>query len=257
MKAKRRQELQTNQLADWLGKEIQTTKPYVPWVLGGLIVILIAYVIFSIRSTRLERALATAWDSYQSAQAKGFDAIGKDRSFQLNEALTTLEKIAKEYPDEPVGCLSQLAVADINLEVGQSQFRSNNTAAKDHFKKAADNFRDVAAGTTDSELKNRARFGLAKSYEWQMLLTKAREEYAKVEGPFRPMAQARMHDLEQASTEQFYNAYVAWKPKPKPAAEDSTVPPAPDFSLDEEEVPGELNYERYLDATAAGTDVEE
>jgi hypothetical protein len=256
MKGKRRHELQTNQLADWLGREIQTTKPYVPWVLGGLIVIVIGFVIYSIRSARLESSLATAWDNYQSAQAKGFDAVGKDRSFQLNEAITTLERIVKEHPDEPVGLLSQLAIADINLQVGQSQFRSNNTAAKDHFKKAAENYGDVATGAAEPELKNRARFGLAKSYEWQMLLTKAREEYAKVEGPFRPLAQARMHDLGRASTENFYTAYAAWKPKPKPAPDDSTVPEAPSFTLDDDE-PGELNYQRYLDATAAGTDVEE
>ena len=43
MKAKRRHELQTNELADWLGKEVEKVKPYTAWMLGGLIVLVLGY----------------------------------------------------------------------------------------------------------------------------------------------------------------------------------------------------------------------
>ena len=60
----------------------------------------------------------------------------------------------------------------------------------------------------NDEFRNRARYSLAKSYEWQLKLEKARETYAMVEGAFADQAQSRARDLNRTSTHDFYDKYA-------------------------------------------------
>jgi hypothetical protein len=257
MKAKRRQELQTNQLADWLGNKIELIKPYATWIAGGLALLIVFGIVYSWRVSRQGERLANAWDLYDSAQRDGFAGLRQREELKTTDALRRLEEVAIRYESLPVGLYAMAAMGDIYLEMGSNDIESNRNAARDHFKKAAQQYETIVNGNPSPMLKNHALFCLAKSYEWQMKINQAKQYYAQVQGPFHDEAQARVRDLDRKATQDFYEKFAEWKPKP-PA--DASAQPGgadqryPGFELDEDS-PAEVDYQGYLDATAAGLDV--
>ncbi|HUS39006.1 MAG TPA: hypothetical protein VMX74_06125 [Pirellulales bacterium] len=254
MKAKRRQELQTNNLADMVGGQIEGIKPYTTWIAAAALAIVVGVVLLSVRSARQKRELNDGWNQYGEARDQGFSAAAQRQPVELTDSLAQLQGLADQFSGQQLGVLARLSMADIYLVSGQSQLRENEVAANDHFKKAADEYGAVAAAMHDPTLVSRALFSMGKSYEWQRQFKKAKETYAQVEDPFRGEAQSRIKQLQGDWVNGFYEKFVAWKPKPPPQ------PPgdAPDFKLDDEppEVTGEIDYQSYLDDTAFGLDAE-
>ena len=254
MKAKRRQELQTNALADWLGKQIDVVRPYTTWIVGGLIALALAVVVLSMRSARQSAEATEGWNELQQATTAAFNALQANQPLPLNNALQQLQTIAEGYGSRPVGTYARLAMGDVHMSNGESQFRTNKSAAREQFKHAATQYDAVVGSAKDPQVQNRAIFCLAKSYEWQGKFEKAKEYYGQVERPFRKEAQQRLDSLSQPGTFAFYEQLADWKPKPPP------LPGAdryPGLNLDQDTPPaeGEFDFERYLDATAAGVDL--
>jgi hypothetical protein len=247
MKGKRRHELQTNELADWVGHKIEEIKPYTSWIIGGVIVFAVAVTILVIRSSRVEGETAKGWEKYSEAKTDGFDAIKQNQQIRLEKALSRLKKVAADYADTTLGDYARLTIGDLHMETGAKQNNSNRPAAIEHFKKAEEQFAAVARSS--SEFKDRAEISLANSLEWQWQLSKARTHYAKVQGPYGRLAQVRARDLDRGTTKEFYVALENWKPKPP-----SDLLDKPPFDLDDDG-PVAFDYDRYLDATAAGLDV--
>lgn len=248
MKGKRRNELKTNELADWVGQKIEAVKPYTSWLIGAAILVVIAIVLVIMRSSRIEDERTQGWESYEEAKTDGFDAIQRNQQIRLEKSLERLKKVAADYAGEPLGVYAKLTIGDLHMATGARQNDSNRPAALEHFKQAADQF--AAVERSDSELKDRAALSLAISLEWQWQLNKAEAQYAKVQGPYSDFSQARKRDLERLSTKSFYDTLATWKPKPP----GSDLLDKPDFDLDNDG-PVAFDYDRYLDATAAGLDV--
>jgi hypothetical protein len=255
MKAKRRQELHTNWLADKLGGQIEDVKPYATWIVAAVLAVLVAIVIFSVRSARQTRELNEGWATFDEVRQQGFRAVGRNQPVQLTQSLDSLQTLADQFSGQPLGALARLSLADIHLESGRAQLRENKVTARDHFQQAADQYQAAANSLDDPTLKNRALFCLGKSYEWQRKFLKAQEFYQQVEGPYRDKAQARMQQLQHKSIDEFYQKFADWKPKVPPEAPEQRYP---DFDLDDESPPvtGEVDYLRYLDDTALGLDVQ-
>ncbi len=64
MKTERRHELQTNQLADWLGRQIENIRPHFTTILTVVAVLIVAMIGYGIWSSRSQEAAAEAWTSY-------------------------------------------------------------------------------------------------------------------------------------------------------------------------------------------------
>ncbi len=246
MKAKRRHELQTNQLADWLGTKVEHVKPYFSWIIGAVLLLIVAAIVVSIRSARQTRATAEGWERYDDAQRDGFEAVNRSEALTLEDSLQRLENVAIEHTGSPLEIYARLAIGDIHLESGANLVESNRSAAGDHFAKAAQQYEMVVKEDPTGMLKDRAAYNLAKSYEWQSKFAEAQRYYAMVEGAFRGRAQDQLAALEESSTKSFYEQFASWEPKPRDDSTGGSFDERfPEFSLDED-APAEIDYQQYL-----------
>jgi len=152
MKAEKRHELEQNELADWLGEQIEAAKPYAPTIgialVGGILVILLVIYLVSSGGT----ASARAWSSYFMA-------------FNQREPEVTLETFAKDMPNTPASLWAVQAVGDIHLSRGAMQLFSDREEAKKSLDKAEASLLQVEKEAQDKMLKTRARLSLGKLYE--------------------------------------------------------------------------------------------
>ncbi len=167
MKAEKRHELEKNELADWLGEQIELAKPYAPTigivVIGGIAIALLAiYVIGSGGA-----ASARAWSGYFSA-------------IQEPQPELPLEGFAKDMPDSSASLWALQAVGDINLAEGSQLLFTNREDAKKSLDKAEQVLKRVEAGATDPALKTRARLSLGKVYESLCRPEEAKKYYEQV-----------------------------------------------------------------------------
>lgn len=217
MKTERRHELQTNELADWLGEAVDTVKPYVRVVLGIFIACLV---------------LIAAW-WLSSSQSKTKKELGWNRYFRAVEERDedALEQVAQKLTGTPAGYWSSLLLADRKLNEGTEALFSERAKANEALKDAVDLYQ-AAAKSDEPLVQQRAAYGLARAYESQKSLGKAREAYEKLQrqwpnGIFNSMAQKRLDDLSKKQTVAFYDWFA--KQKPKPALPENSG--LPDFNL--------------------------
>ncbi len=247
MKSKRRHDLQTNVLADWLSKKIAWLQSNATWLLGGTLVLVAIMALLAIRENRVASAAADGWGRFEKATGAGFNAIRTDEQLALNNAIHELEDVARTYEGSPLAAYARLTHGDLSLMDGQRKYLSNKSAANESFQNATQQYRAVAGNVSRPELENRALYSLGKSLEWQMKLEQAKEAYSKVTGTFAVEAQSRVRDLERKGTHAFYEQITQYKPPEKPKA-DAARYPGIDFNLQEDSPPGEAEEKAFEDA---------
>ena len=212
MKSERRHDLQHNELLDWLNKSTAFIKPHANTILIGLIVILATYVGVKIWSYRSGERSAKAWDSLYAAMG--------------SSELTGIDRVSEDYVNSEVGDWARLISADLRFANGCDELFTNKIAAGQELQKAMANYVAVLEASSESAIRERATFGLARTYEAmagtrqsQGELDKAREKYQEVvenwaEGVYAKSAKRRLEDLDRASTKEFYDKFAAFDPKP-------------------------------------------
>jgi tetratricopeptide (TPR) repeat protein len=167
MKAEKRHELEQNELADWLGEQIEAAKPYAPTIgivlVGGAVAILLVIYLLGTGGA----ASARAWSSYFSA-------------FNEREPEVPLEAFVKEMPGTPASLWAVQSVGDINLSRGAMQLFSDREEAKKSLDKAETALKRVEAETKDPMLRTRARLSLGKVYEALCRPEEAKKYYEQV-----------------------------------------------------------------------------
>ena len=119
--------------------------------------------------------------------------------------LETLRKSAGEYPDSPMQEFADITWADGQMWTGFAVLHP-----KSHRRRRSGQpcrsarTRALLSETEDARIKSRAHFGLARVYELQNELDKAREEYGKVEGGFKLIADQRIEQLDKPETKEVY-----------------------------------------------------
>ena len=234
MKAEKRHELEQNELADWLGEQIEAVKPYAPMIgivaLGGLLaIVLIGYL-----WTSGPAASARSWSMYFSA-ANERDSEGR---------VTTLEAFAKEMPNTPASLWATQAVGDIHLSQGSMQLFSDREEARKSLDKAEEALLKVETGAQDGMLKTRARLSLGKLYEAKCLPDKAKEYYQRVvtdekDSAIGKVAQRAVERLSDKRDVELLAWFAEQKPRrPAPGfgpgglpGLPNDLPDRPDFSL--------------------------
>jgi len=211
MKSERRHELQHNALLEWLTQTGQSVKPYLNVVLLVLVAVLLGLVGYKWMSTQSAGKEAKAWDSV-------FAAISKDDTAQLDQTI-------EDYPKTIAAQWAAIIAGDMQLASGCQDLFATKATAADQFQKAQDKYTFALEHASKSEIRERATYGLARTYEAmagtrqsQADLERAKEEYQKIvenwpEGAFAKAAQARLDALSQASTLEFYDALAAWEPR--------------------------------------------
>jgi tetratricopeptide (TPR) repeat protein len=164
-----RHELEKNLLADWLGEKIELLKPYsIQLTVGGLIVV--AAIVGAIYYYAQNKpAGARGWEAY-------FTAFGEPK---VEEALqAAINK--PEVKGTPAELWARLAYADRQFGIAAFQAAQDPAEAKTALADAEKALVEIEGKTKDPMILERCRFSLARVYETQNKLNKAREYFQKV-----------------------------------------------------------------------------
>ena len=182
MKAKRRHELQTNTLADWLGSRLELVKPYWKTIAAVAVVIFALGFISLLRTGTLTGLyLSSFWGS--GNKSTGWLELYTTLTGQADttERRDTLERLADEHEGQPVGNWARLWLADQEVETGLQAFYLDREKAQKSLRTARDEYKQVVqASDKQPILKQRALFGLGRAYESLGELDEARQSYAEL-----------------------------------------------------------------------------
>ncbi len=228
MKTQRRHELQTNVLADYIGKHLQQIKPYSRHISIGTLLVFVAIMAGLYFSNESARKRGAGWSDYLQA-------------FGTNDA-NKLEEVATIHDGSAAALWARLSAGEINVAVGTGQLFNDREEAEKTLKDARKQFRAVeedAGG--NAELLERARFGLAQVHESLSEIKEAREYYGGVaesspDSALGKVAKLRFDRLSDKSVERWYHWFERQEPAPPPE-----LPERPDLSLPGSGMPNGLD----------------
>ncbi len=230
MKTERRHELQTNELAAWLADWVKTITPYTKLILGGLILLLTAWIAWSFIQNRAQQAREEAWS----------------RLFQVYEgadiSADQLMTVEESYRGSEAGLWALQTAADLRLAEGTQQLFVDRTQAVENLEEAEKTYRTVTEQAQDPLLKQRAMFGLAQAMESRNNFEEAKEQYQQVvkdwpDAAVARLAERRLENLRQPVTQEWYAWFAEQKPIASPLADPSlfedlpNLPEAPNLPL--------------------------
>jgi len=199
MKTERRHELQTNVLADQLGRSINTVRPYsstitLVLVIGVVVILTVLYI-----TRQSARQAGEAWANFYQATADGTD-------------VDLLEQTIKEHPNTPVSDWAQLAIADDSLSRGTALLLRDKSGAKTHLTDAAERYRELSTKAKVDDVRQRALFNLGLAYESLGQVEEAVQAYESVEGVLAEVAKLRAEAAKKSDVKEFYDWFVKAEP---------------------------------------------
>lgn len=212
MKTERRHELQQNTLADWLGRQIVWAEQNVRLIIIGLVGVVIgAGLIAYWNNSRAERR-QEAWSDYLGAM-ESRDSVGQTKA---------LESIANNASDLPPGQMADILLADMALNQGIDQLKTDRAAAEKKLNEAKKRYSDARNAAGDQNLKDRATLGLARFYETMGLIEEATKEYRTLaDSPaslYQVEAERKIDYLSKPATIMFAKWYRKQKLEPAASA---------------------------------------
>ncbi|OHB70169.1 MAG: hypothetical protein A2V70_12955, partial [Planctomycetes bacterium RBG_13_63_9] len=208
MKSQRRHELQKNELADWLAGVVTAIKPYQNAILGVVLLVAVAGVVYSWWNRDSAREVAAAGDLF-------YDALSQPQPDPVD-----FQDLAEQYPGTKLADWAATMAGDTHLAIGCGQLFDDKAVANQELQDAMDCYTQVCDNTESPTLRERATFGLARALEAQGKdLDKAVERYREVtekwpHGAYAAMAARRAKDLQRPSTRQMYDRFARFNPKP-------------------------------------------
>lgn len=190
MKSEQRHRLETNVMAEQLGDWIDKLRPYATSVAGILLFVFIAMFAWSYMSSSSASSQNEAWEAYNDAVATPLPNLDK------------LRQSAEEHPGTKMQDMANVTWADGQVWLAAREFLGQRSGAMAALDQATSRYKSVLESSDDERLKNRARLGLARIYEMQNQLDKARAEYEKVTGGFAEFAKDRAKELGEKNTQE-------------------------------------------------------
>lgn len=226
MDSQHRHELQENQLADWLGRQIEAIKPHAPLIIFGLLAAVVAIAGIKVYNSANASSEAAAWGSYSIA-------VEGNRP-----NLSVLENTAQDYAGTNVAEVADITWADGQLYIASQTFLRSRDAADEALEKAKDKYNKLRAAS-DARIRDRAVFGLARVAELEGDVDEATKLYGKVTGAFEELAKDRIEDLAMNQTKADYDWLAQVQPTRRSAPAGPGTPGVqPEFSPDMLETPG-------------------
>ncbi|HND52564.1 MAG TPA: hypothetical protein PLV92_09215 [Pirellulaceae bacterium] len=213
MKSERRHELQTNYLADWVGHQVDSIRPYTRAIAGTIGAIIVIFLVYSFVSHQQFVKAGMAWQSYLLAL----------RERDQDDQAAALQKVARDEGGTPAGVWALQTEADLDLDRGSRLLFTDRDEAVKTLERAEKNFEQVETlAQRDRLLLERARFGLAQTQECLGKLEKAKQKYESVakanpEGAFGKLAATRLAALGDKRMSEFYAWFEQQKPAPRRA----------------------------------------
>ncbi|MCA9160405.1 MAG: tetratricopeptide repeat protein, partial [Planctomycetales bacterium] len=151
MKSERRHELQKNELADRLASGIESTRSFLPAILGGLVIVAIGAIGWGLYSGYNKSQASAAWTEFY------FNLTGGDADSFVD--------LADEHPGSAAAGWARQFAGDNYLQRGIGMMYSNRAQAKELLGKAIGVFEEVEQGAGNPELRSKALLGLAQAHE--------------------------------------------------------------------------------------------
>lgn len=195
MKSEHRHELETNELSAGLAKSIETVKPITGQILTVVGVLLGLYAGFSIWNAQTEETEREAWEAY---------AMATDSS---DPEMKGLQRVAgdEKYAGTKMSEWAYVGWADRQVLNAMRYYFLDREKTEEILRSAEGIYQGFSKDASDPEVLNRARFGLARVYELQNKVDKAKEQYLTVRGNFQPQAAARAEHLASEDVKQTYD----------------------------------------------------
>jgi hypothetical protein len=241
MKSAHRHELETNALAHRLEVFIARYKPYASQILGGLIAIVALIMIGSYLLGASSTRSSETWDTFNRAITS--TSLGSPPN------LEELRRTSQDNPGTSMQQLADVTWADATVCIASRRYLADRAKSLESLNAATSAYEGVIQSSKDEQLIGRSRLGLARIYEMQNKLDKAREEYGKVTGAYAKYAQVQIERLNKPDVQDTY-AWLATAqiPLPKLPAGPGTPGQRPEFS------PGEMNLPATGPAAAPKTE---
>ena len=207
MKTERRHELQTNVLADWLGRKTIAIRPYFQLILGGIAAVFIVAIFVTIMSS---------WQSEQSARgwADYFAAATSDRTHDLS-------LVAEDHAGTLPAVWATLRQADLELARGIRALYTFRGESIEALSKAKALYAQVEAGATGQPvLKQAAQFGKAQTCEAGGDVEEARKCYQEAiasgkDSSIGKQAQIRLDRLNDNDAAEWLVWFARQTPRPR------------------------------------------
>ncbi len=178
MKTERRHDLETNELARRATVWIEKVKPYSTLLVGVAVVLLGVWVISSVWGSIAASEDEAAWDAYGLA-------ISSD-----DLEMVKMQRLANDdlYQGTRMQEWAFAAWADRQLYLATRQYLLDRTDAQERLQRIVGVYEQLATNAGEEQLRNRARFGLARVYELQNKLEKSGALYDQVQGDLQLLA---------------------------------------------------------------------
>ena len=196
MKTERRHDLETNDLARHVAGWIEHCKPYASQIFGALIVVFGLLILVTLWGDAPDTQDEAAWEAY----AEGLTADSR--------GLFGLQKVSvdENYAGTDMQEWAQITWADGQVAIGSQQMFWDREGFNERLDKAKVIYESLIDTSKSEDIRNRARFGLGRTFELRNEPDEAREQYAAVTGSFERIAQNRLERLDKPETEEF----LAW-----------------------------------------------
>ncbi|HVT27527.1 MAG TPA: hypothetical protein VHE81_05860 [Lacipirellulaceae bacterium] len=225
MKSAHRHQLETNVLAQRLEGYIERCRPYTSMILGVIVALAVAFLIWSFISSTSAARRSEAWNSYNNA------VLASPSRFFSPSTLDDIHRAAQDYPGTRMQEVADVTWADGQVYTASLNYFIKRTAAMDALERAASAYQGVIQTSKDEHLINRSRLGLARIYEMQNHLDKARDEYQQVTGAYANYAQEQAKRLAKPDVQETYTWLAsAQLPQPKAPNGPGTPGKSPQFS---------------------------
>jgi hypothetical protein len=186
MNTERRHELENNALAHGITTWSDKLRPYVSAILAVIAALLVIFIITSFWNKYQADRNAAAWHEFE------LELFGGDGDARSLERLANSE----EYQGTEMQEWAYMAWADRQLRLASELYLRDREEAKKKLSSVEGVYEQYADNASSSELKNRARLGLARVSEMQGDLTEAKAQYALVDGALALLAEERIKQLE-------------------------------------------------------------
>lgn len=206
MDSEHRHELEENELAGWLTEKVEWVQAKLPQIVVSIIALIAAVAGWAAYSNNAEAQRAESWRSYSLA-------VGG-----VNPSLEGLQQAATDNAGTEVEAWSRITWADGKLLNGASSYLRDRVKSEEDITDAEAAYKELLSAK-NSDIADRATFGLARILEIRGDLDAAREHYGRVSGPFAQLAADRAEEL---ASEKVIAGY-AWITQTSAASSDTTT----------------------------------
>jgi hypothetical protein len=200
----KKQELQSNLLADRMEEFFISLKPYVKWFAAAIVVLVVAGIAFGLRKQTADKIAADSWTEFYFAGGRP----------------DQLDAIAETYPGTQGALWAQQTSSDSLMARALTSVYLDRNLSDELFTQAAKGYQEVLAQTTDPLLTSRATLGLAQALDSQGKSAEALVQYKRLlttPGVYEGLVEDVTRRIEFIESEDG-KAFFSWFQTNRPAA---------------------------------------